>query len=359
MTDPTTKTVRGWQVDILSALAGLGSLGQLASELSYLNRRLWGVDAQGVAIAPADGPPLVDAFIRSLNTPGGAAARTGMLEYIFWRLGEADTTSPVNHLSAIAGATGETSANTYSQGARASLADIAQLTRADVEQIRAVLGNLQTGSSATDLLAALLAAIGAINTAPGGFTARNLLGRILVEQTRAADCCEESSAGSELNPAPEVPGICDWSATVYRVSSWTLARDVDNGGGDLQSIWTAAIPWDSEPMIVESGVSNDVRYYRLTGSIGSTLDVCITWDFTGQQAPRSIGFDTGNSLPDTTDVSYAAPPDQNISGGFGFTTPEIGDGTSQIRYISLTCQFERGITPARNAFVKIRYTPPT
>lgn len=106
MTDPTTKTVRGWLVDILASF-GLNTLPGILAELRYLNQRLWGDDATNPAPTYA---ALSDVLIAALSVPSvnaaGEPATVFLLQYLLGHLGPLNGVKVSQQLAGIASSAG-------------------------------------------------------------------------------------------------------------------------------------------------------------------------------------------------------------------------------------------------------------
>jgi hypothetical protein len=226
MTDPTTRTVRGWLVELLQA-SGLTVLPDLLAELRYLNLRLWGSTAE--APAPVY-TPLGDLLTQSLSVQSvdqsGNPATIYLLQYMLGQMGPLNGVRLQQHLSSYASHLAVIRASLFDEeGAQGVGVSAGYMTA----QIQTLLQSTGFGTGAGSVQG-LLAALQLLATQGNEYQENygTAVSQAMALQLAELECiCENTGL---LIPPPEQPyppveNACETSNTIVALitfTQWTL-----------------------------------------------------------------------------------------------------------------------------------------
>lgn len=319
MSNPLPTTVRGWLAAIFNVLSA-NTQQDLVAELRLLNRRLWGADAAGgvyngiplwnsLTVQDQDFSDFENGYpVRRLEL--GAWLRENLRSTGFYGLGQ---NIDIIRLTA-GGINGSLNTDLFGVNNQSA----AQLLKLILDA-QSGGGPTPTGGATEETLAALLAAVGALNTNPGGFSARNLLGRIALATERAADCCENVPPSGTFPPAPAV-GCTDYgvylgygdallpNGPASAVVSWS-----DQGAGDFWQVVTVG----GESMFRLTGTARTLCFVRVYRDDTPAPDTGVSGLFTS--------WNIASELPsDSPSLSWNGNNDSTV-GPFAPLDPIDGD----------------------------------
>ena len=330
-----TQLVTG--VGTLAAIAAqTAAIDTLNRQLSTLNVALFGFDSEGQE-GPLPVVPGANGALRPIvRTVGDVETVAGLGEYLVGRFGQTGSTSVQAALLAIGAALvsnpgGETAAN-----------------------LLAALGTA-TGGATEATLQAILTAVGPITESPLDVSVRGLLDGIQFQAQRQADCCEEGSGGggAPVNEQPAFVGDCNTNpAATYRVQQVIDLGETTGGDPPASRMWGYVLNWAGDDPIQTQQFSNGAPIYRIGGEPGTEVQVCWGWNFTGEDAAKTIGFDAGHTLTEADSRQWSPGGDLPLV-GTATATLTVGDDPGQVRFIGPRAEYDATRVPSENVWFKI------
>lgn len=219
----------------------------------------------------------------------------------------------------------------------------AALTSASGDTAYSRFGTMRDNSTA------ILQAIGTLPSTPNGETVKTLLAALL-------ECCQTGGGetpGNGQNPAPS--GFCD-GLTRVRQLSWdelgtttiggtaaTIYRVQFNFGGGLLDPAQGYLP---------VGEPNAPQSIRIVD--GVAVNLCLSWDFSGQTAPLAFGRDigaVGSTLVNSQFVGTPLTGAELQTGGDTVLVDRVTNAGD--RLVVYNFAFATGVTPTLNVHLGV------
>lgn len=303
MTDPSSKTVRGWQVDILAALGGFAALPTLVEEVQYLNRRLFGFDSTGAALPVEQRPALRDALVSLAPDSLGQLVQTGLMPYLIQRLGSQPEPTIGQQLETLAPVVNGIFTALYDEEGERPVGVTADIMRGQLITLASYLGAPVGNRTVAQALALILAALGEIGQNGGPLSAREYLAGILVQTTRQADCCEQVEPPVNSAPAWN-PDTCPEHSLL--TATFQFTGEITASGALPVGVGLNSLPpnFTSDP---GDGLTGPLlRYTGVT--LGSCWYVAVDPEYTGTVGASINAY----TIPGYgTDTGRPNPPDAN------------------------------------------------
>lgn len=357
MSEPQN-TVRGLLRAIFNALGGLANLGEVLAELRYLNKRLTGFDSTGAALPSEQEPPLL---VTARDTRLDLQTVLARLTY----LTGAEGPSLLFGEEGLPGYLSQVVGNVFYAESRGtnllvSVESAKELMNLLVDTLYGF--NPPQGyppsmlARSTEAAEQIRQLISTIYPPPLDSDIIQLLASIDANQARAADCCEEGGGGGgsgTINPQPSF-GECDWAGTVYQVQGFTDLGVAPGSCDPPQRRWAADWGLSGAPGIGSKSTYEGAPYWGVVGNTGQDLEVCLAYDFTGNDLPRSLGFDTATTPESATDASCTENVYPSPVGTFSFATAIYGAQDPPLKLLGSVWVMDEGQTPSRNLWAKFR-----
>lgn len=173
--------------------------------------------------------------------------------------------------------------------------------------------------------AALALVLGTIAADPNGSTIKDLLRSIDTNMLRAANCCEEGETGQPLNDPPS-PSLCSYNGVAAQVRAVALVPIDPLAVGGMVGETTIGIDFGSGDgvTLTYDGVASaqaNLPVYVVGQNNFQTLNGCIEWDLTGNNAPPWV---VERMVVEQVGGEWRATLAQNIGTAFA-NGPDAGD----------------------------------
>ena len=188
-----------------SAAAGLlgAQIDALTAELRLHNRRMFGADATGAPITPAQRPALRDTLIFTEATEGGDPVRTGVGDFLGERFKGESLLRPIDYLATLDVPLSSVRATLIDTDGADTVADLIADAAVALSQIRAHVGPPGVTEGVSALVEQALELLSQVRPLPAGQDIYTALVSIGENTLRAAECCEGEQPGAPSYFPPE------------------------------------------------------------------------------------------------------------------------------------------------------------
>lgn len=210
------------------------------------------------------------------------------------------------------------------------------------------LGNIRTS------LSNLVAAVGTLESSPATETVKTLLAALV-------ECCEGGGTdpGGTENPAPA--GFCSGFTRVRQLNWEQLGATTI--GGTAATVYRVQFNFSEAALAPAQGYipvddPNAPQSIRIVD--GVAVNLCLSWDFTGQTAPLAFGRDIGAVGSTLVNSQFTGTP---------LTTQELQTGGDSVnvdrvtndgdRLVIYNFAFATGVTPTLNVHLGVEDVTPS